>query len=58
MDGIESFSWEKNTARVAEGFKGGSNFGTPNLAPSITIADPTPSSVDAKLKAGVMGTRK
>lgn len=48
-DGIESFSAEKNRARVAAGFKGGNFFVNPVEVPARTIVDGYTESVDAKL---------
>lgn len=49
-DGIESFSWKKNLARVATGFKSGDFFQNPNLAPAVNVvSDGWPAGVSEKL---------
>lgn len=48
-NGIESFDWGKNLAKVTEGWSDGPQFKNPNLSPSMTIVDKCPASVDEKL---------
>lgn len=52
MEGIEEFNWERNMARVAEGFKNNPFFNEPLMTPAMTIGTSFPSQVDEKMKMG------
>ena len=48
-DGIESFDWAANMARVGQGFKGNPYFNAPALAPAHDIGGDWPQEVLTKL---------
>jgi len=50
--GIEEFDEARNLARVGAGFKGGTFFSNPNVAPAMTVSDGWPVEVGEKLMAG------
>lgn len=49
MDGIESFDWAKNMARVGEGFKNTPYFKNPQPVPAMDIGGDWPAEVLVKL---------
>lgn len=55
-DGIESFDWSKNMARIAKGWKNGTYFNNPNVAPAMEVVDGNPKEVEEKLQFGKVET--
>lgn len=51
-DGIEEFNLDRNLAKVATAFKGGTLFNNPITHPEMEIVDGYPDSVSQKLSSG------
>ncbi len=52
MSGVEEFSWERNMARVASGFKNNPYFNKPVLSPALSIGESFPAEVNEKMQLG------